>query len=209
MTTHYDDRFRVADVLDARPRRLAFADARRARAAGAATLLGLLAAGVGEYLVVRPLAKERDDKRALRATIEAKNRENEAVLVGYEAFLREKADVDRRFESVTAAVPTDAELASVLDSIGSLAAESGMHLVNFTPDPPKKPGGAALEQRTARFLVRGGFDGLKRFVRLLGEYPRMLTVGSVTVKTSAQEGFTLEAAVAITCYFKATPQAAT
>jgi Tfp pilus assembly protein PilO len=210
MTSPYSPGFGDGDVFDA-PSSFTRVVGGRAfwRGAVAATVIGIAGAVAVELVVVTPIATERDGRLAAGAAVAAENRANEAVLVGYEAFLREKGDVDRRFEAAISAVPTDAEMASVLDSIGALAAQARMHLVSFTPDVQKPPSGAPLEPRSARFLVRGGFDQLKTFVRSLGDYPRLLTIESISVKTSAKEGYTLEAAVAITCYFKKTPIAAT
>lgn len=209
MTTYYHDRFGGADVLDAaQPLGRRILDPRVLRPLAAATVLGLLVAGAIELLTVRPLLTSRDETLAARNALALANRESEQTLVGYEEFLRQKADVDRRYEAVTEAIPTDAELASVLESVRALASGAGMQLASFSPEPPRPRAGAALEQRRVDAVVRGSFEQLKSLLRELGQFPRMLTVESVSVRESSRPGFTLEAALTVTCYSKAAPPGA-
>jgi Tfp pilus assembly protein PilO len=197
------------DPIDATPPlRQRLLDPRILRPLILSTLVGIIAAGGVEYVAVSPILANRDDLLAARNALAMANRENEATLVGYEEFLEKKADVDRRFEIATAAVPTDAELATVLESIRSLAVDARMQLSSFTPEPVKSRGSTALEQRRVSVLVRGGYDQLKTFLAQLGSFPRMLTVENVHIKPSTLPEFTVEAAITITCYAKPVPAAA-
>jgi Tfp pilus assembly protein PilO len=208
MKSYYDEPF-PSDVVDAPRPRLGFLrDRRLVRPAIVAVLLAVASAATGERVLVSPVVDECDSVRAERDRLAARNAADEATLAGYEAFLKQKEDTDRRFAEATAAIPTQAEIASVLGAVRDLATDSQMRLVSFSP-----AGGHATKEADGLYrikasaVLRGRYSDLRTFFDSVADFPRLLAVDSFSAtRTQASEG-SLDATIGLTCFYKALPEA--
>lgn len=187
--------------------------------------LGLLAgaalAAAGEWALVGPRTEANTKLGGQLERLRAENRKTELMVADYDAFRRDAAEIERRFASALASVPTEAELAAALQDLERVAAASGVSLVRFAPGAPARApaatpvkGGAAaaapvqISARPISVVVRSGFRDFRALLERLSTYPRLLTVDGFTMKSSNAGGYTLEASIALKCYFKQTPPAA-
>lgn len=205
--TYHGDPFPDADIVDApRPRLGAILNKRVLAYLVIVAALASATVGLGEYLVVRPIDDRRLDVSSRADELARKNEADEATLVGYEQFLATKADTDARYADATAAIPTQAELASVLGSVRDLATAARMHLVQFTPaSSPTDDARDGLRRFNATALVRGRYADLRAFFESVAEFRRLLTVDSFTASQSPAQDGSLDATISLTCYYKALP----
>ncbi len=204
---YYDEPFPSTDIVDAPRSRLATLREPRILKLGAVSLMLLVVVVVaGERVMVDPLEHELDELTATRDRLAAKNAEDEATLVGYEAFLKTKAETDKRYEEATEAIPTQAELASVLGAVRDLATESRMRLVSFSP-----VGGTGAREADdlyrfkATVVLRGRYSDLRMFFDSVANFPRLLTVDTFSAGQTPSPEATLDASMGLTCYYKALP----
>ena len=62
----------------------------------------------------------------------------------YNEFLKAVEETDRRYAEATEKIPVEEQLPSVLDSVQTLSAGSGVHVASFTPDQlANRPASAA------------------------------------------------------------------
>lgn len=174
----------------------------------------------GEWALMQPRASENEDLVAKLEVLRIENARTEQMIAGYGDFKHEADEVERRFDTALAAVPTEAELASVLEDLEAVTSASGVSLVRFTPAtaasprapaPAKSDAHAAsparvtVESRPIAAVVRCGFDDYRELLARLASYPRLLTVESFSMKSAAAGRYTVEAAVEMNCYFKKAP----
>jgi Tfp pilus assembly protein PilO len=208
--TLYDEPFPSSVIVDApRPRFAALREPRTLKLLAASLLFMVAIAIAGDRHFVSPVLAEREAIASERDRLAAKNAADEATLVGYDAFLASKEETDRRFAVATAAIPTQAELASVLGAVRDLATTSRMRLVSFAP-----VGGTAIREADdlyrfkATAVLRGRYADLRRFFDSVATFPRLLTVDTfIAGQTQSPEG-TLDATIGLTCYYKAIPEPA-
>lgn len=193
------------------------------RSVAAGLLTGMAALAMFCWVVVSPRARANDEAAAALASLHEENERTERALADYEAFKRDADATDKRFTDAIAAVPTEAEFAGALQDIETLTKASGVSLVRFAPAAPsippagppkpgKSPNGAVVAPVTARpiaVVVRCGFDDFQSLLGRLAAYPRLLTVESFRMRGANRDGFTVEAALTLDCYYKPAPDAAT
>ena len=208
------------DVVDApRP----FAERFHLRAVFMGALAGALFLALCEWQIVAPIAEARDELRSSLEALAAENHESEMTLAGYDQFLAHKAEVDRRFEQATAAIPTSEQLPSVLNDVEELADTSRVHLVSFTPEaakpvtipaaPPEgQPDGQpalVLRERNIRIVVRSNYRDFESLMSACSTFPRLLTVNRFSARTAeATSAYTMEVSLGLTAYYKDAPAAA-
>jgi Tfp pilus assembly protein PilO len=174
----------------------------------AVTALALAACLAGEWALVRPVAASRDHVRSERLQLQRENAESEAVLARYEQFLAEKEATDARYREVTAAIPSEAELPAVLEALRSLAIDSRVQLVRFTPTstakqlPARKKAAETLARCPIRVDVRGNYQDVKNLFLALSSCSRLLTVDRFDARTAKAAGASLDASLDLTCYFR-------
>jgi Tfp pilus assembly protein PilO len=189
----------------------------RTKALVLAVVAGLALAGGVEVWLVAPAAETNASLQSELDRLTADNARTEEMIADYEQFKRDADEVQRRFDEAIAAVPSEAELAAALDDLQRVTEATGVYLVRFSPGPAPTPRPApapgspdaqqvpAVSARPIVAVVRSDFEGFRRLLVRLAEYPRLLTVEGFTMRPSTDQRFAVEASVSLNCYFKRTP----
>ncbi len=179
----------------------------KAAVAGLAVASALYA--LGEWQLFQARAAENETLRAKLDLIRLDNANTEQMIAGYDDFKREADEVEARFATALAAVPTEAELAGALDDLQRVTAASGVSLVRFTPAAPSakpaSPPTAAVQARQITVAVRCSFDDYRELLARLAAYPRLLTVESFSLKGASAGEYSIDASIGLNCYFKKAP----
>lgn len=185
---------------------------------------GVIALSLFEWVVVQQRVRANTALASQLAAVRDENNQTEHVLADYESFKREAEKTERRFELAIDAVPTEAELAGALQDLESVTKAAGVSLVRFAPgvsrdtappapsSPARKPAqaaspvvGPAINARPLAVTVRCGFADYQSLLGRLATYPRLLTVEGFRMKSANTGGYTIEASLALNCYFKQAP----
>jgi len=204
MTREYREPLAGSDVVDA-PKQTRFGRRAQRVAIRFALVLGVAvcAATVVEVAYVRDVEARHAEIDGRAQHLARQNEADEATLVGYETFLETKEETEHRFEQATSAIPTRAELASVLGSVRDLATESGMRLTTFTPpSSPAEPEADGLFRFKVTAVVHGRYPSLRQFYESVAAFPRLLTIDSFSASQSPDQSGDLVATLGLTCYYK-------
>jgi Tfp pilus assembly protein PilO len=205
-TSYYDDPFPAVDVTDAPGKRFAILRDRRVLKPA---MVGLLVLGMSvlaaERYIVNPVEAERDAVEARRIALARENVAHEETLVGYAEFLAAKRDTENRYREATAAIPTQAEVASVLGSARDLASANRMRLVRFAPTGAAVAEADGLLRFKASAILRGTYSNLRDFFESVAQFPRLVTIDSFSASQTLAPDGTLDATIVLTCYYKTLP----
>jgi hypothetical protein len=193
----------------------------RAKALSIGLAIGAILFALFEYQVVSGYTSERDRTAVEANRIAGENAENERTLVDYAEFLKQVEETDKRYQAATEKIPVEEQLPSVLDSVQTLSAGSGVHVASFTPDQLKSapatstastaPKGApqlVLHDRNIRVVTRSNYPGLENLFRSFSEFDRLLTVTRFSARSTngVAGSFTMETTLGLSCYYKEEPK---
>jgi Tfp pilus assembly protein PilO len=178
----------------------------------AGLFVGAVVYAAAELALLQPRAADNATLAAEVEVVRIDNARTEQMVGDYDAFRAEADRVEAEFRATLEAVPTEAELATALEDVEGVTAASGVSLVRFVPGagapaPPAATGsdGVRIEARPITASVRCTFGEFRDLLGRLATYPRLLTVEGFTMKSATSGRFTIEATVAMNCYYKQAP----
>ena len=150
----------------------------------AAVLAGIVVAGLGVYLLVKPVYEElgsaRQQEQALRSEFETKQKK----VAGLDAYREQLAEMEKSFGAMLKQLPSKAEVANLLNDISQTRIASSLEEELFQPqaEVPKE----FYAELPNKIVVTGGYHELGSFVSGVAALPRIVTIDEIEIKPSGK-----------------------
>ncbi|MBU2886620.1 type 4a pilus biogenesis protein PilO [Gilvimarinus agarilyticus] len=136
----------------------------------------------GYWFKVKPieqqLTSEQIKEKGLRDTFELKA----AQAANLDAYKAQMEEMKASFESLLSRLPTDTEVAGLLDDIDARSVESG--LGDFKLELQPEQDAEYYVEKPMEINVRGGYHDFGGFVSGVAGMPRIVTLHDFTIETS-------------------------
>lgn len=150
----------------------------------AAVLAGSVLAGVGIYVLVKPVHEElkqaRQQELALRTEFETK----QTKVAGLDAYREQLAEMEKSFGAMLKQLPSKAEVANLLNDISQTRIASSLEEELFQPqgEIPKE----FYAELPNKIIVTGGYHELGVFVSGVAALPRIVTIDEIEIKPAGK-----------------------
>lgn len=132
-------------------------------------------------LLWRPQGSALDDARARADTAEAEHSALELRLARLRASQENATGLMADLETLRRAVPDEPELAQFILDANDIAETSGVAFLSISPGVPSLSTDGTPPVVTLNISVRGTYDSVIDYLRLLEELPRIVVVDSVSL----------------------------
>jgi type IV pilus assembly protein PilO len=156
------------------------------QSARAAIIFGIAALVVGGYYftVYTGMSEKLSGLRANELELQRKLSEVRSVAANLAAFEEEIANLELKLSKVLRQLPNEKELEILLTDISNLGKKSGIEIKSFK----------RLEEIPHDFYaevpiaieIEGGYHNVGRFFDLMSDLPRIVNMGSMSVKVSSE-----------------------
>lgn len=118
----------------------------------------------------------------------------EAELASLEEIEANGPEIDAELARLTAAIPTNPDLAAFIVGANDLAVESGLTWLSVSPSEPASGGPASPTTVTLTMELNGGFFQVLDYLNGLEDIERLVVVDGITVAAAESDGATSTAA---------------
>lgn len=162
-------------------------------------VVAVLAVLLAFFFLIRPRQSELTDVQAQVETEENLTLSLRAQLARLQELQRNAPELQAELDRIRALVPQEHEVPNFIFQVNAAAAQSGVEIVQLTPELPKSPPeGAQLAEVRVVLGGRGGYFAIQDFVRRLYSLDRALRIDLLElVAVETEPGITMSATARI------------
>ncbi len=155
--------------------------------AGILVVFNIIIAALGYFFLISPTieeaAKLTEDLDKLTAKIE----ESRTIAADIAKYKREMVALEDKLKEALSKLPNEKEIPDLLESISDAVKEVGLNVFLFKPGKIRKRGFYAEVPVSMR--VQGGYESLYEFSDRMARLPRIVNIGSLSIKSPKKAGF--------------------
>lgn len=144
----------------------------------------LLVAGGFAYFVFMPSYEEYQGLIAQNETLQVKLQEDRRIADNLPKFQAEYEKMQGRLKEALTQLPNAKEIPSLLAQLSSLAKESGLEVIRFQPGKETPKGFYA--ELPIQLKVTGAYHEIAKFFFAVGDMPRIVNVGNISLGSAKQ-----------------------
>ena len=162
---------------------------------GAFLVLALAGAGVFVWYYEMPFREDMEARQTQLTALRNDISKGQATAKQLSQFRAEVDDLEGRLGSLRAVLPEEKDAADLLRNVNTLAVQSNLTIRGFKPQP------ITTRQMHAEWPIaldlEGSYHNLGRFLDSVSKFPRIINVGNLSIRSTAQA--TSTATIEVTC----------